>query len=144
MIPAEFYITKRQGDVININRVATALSALGDGTYLCRIEGARKRSNSQNRYFHGPLLTAVFEGLKDAGFNEVRDKEDAKQVIKELFLKRKIKNVNTGEIIQVTKDTHSLTREEMNIFIEEVIRWAVEYLGIVIPYPNEQLTIEVT
>lgn len=81
----------------------------------------------------------VFDGLRNAGFDEVKDNEDAKTVIKALFLKKKITNgMETFEIVQ---DTHKLTTLEMADFIDEVIMWAAQYLSITIPAPNTQLSI---
>lgn len=95
-----------------------------------------KRSLSQNAYLHGVVIPLVFEGLREAGFDEVKDNEDAKTVIKNLFLKEKISNgIETFEII---KDTHKLSTKEMVKFIEEVCKWAAEYLSINIPAPNTQ------
>ena len=87
------------------------------------------------------MIPIVFKGLRDAGFDDIRTTEDAKAVIKSLFLKRAIPNVNTGEAIEFIQDTHKLSTVEFMEFIEAVIKWAAEYLNIHIPYPGEQINL---
>ena len=81
----------------------------------------------------------VFDGLVAMGFAEVKTFDDAKMVIKALFCKRSIVNHDTGETIEIIKDTSALTKAEFNELIENVIKWGSEYLGIQIPFPNEQI-----
>ncbi len=52
--------------------------AFKDGKYLLTAKNIRRRSNNQNAYLHGVVIPLVFEGLRNAGFDEVRDHEDAK------------------------------------------------------------------
>lgn len=122
---------------------AIQLSALPDAQYTFLIEKYfGQRSSNQNRYLHGIVIPLVLEGLRDTGHNEVKDVHDAKKVIKSLFLKRKVVNENTGEVItEIVKDTHDLSTKEMSDFIDQVVQWAAEYLSITIPAPNQQLTI---
>lgn len=129
------------GSITNKQVIREAFKGLGDGCWKVEIHNAKKRSLSQNKYLHGVLIPMVFDGLRNAGFNEVRDHEDAKMVIKELFLKKKIVNEVTGDVLPVTRDTRSLTTAEMNVFIEEVIQWAQQYLNVSIPYPGSAMLI---
>ncbi|MBS1915702.1 MAG: hypothetical protein JST87_05455 [Bacteroidetes bacterium] len=93
----------------------------------------------QNKYYWGCLLPMVQEGLNHAGYNEVKTPEDAHEVLKHLFLKKKIVNQNTDETIEIAGSTQKLTTVQFNEFVDEVIRWAAAYLSIAIPLPNESL-----
>lgn len=142
MKPLKLYAKIRDGilEFMSPDWVREKMAELKDGTYTLTIEKwFSQRTSPQNRYFHGIVVPLVFDGLVQAGFNEVKDTEDAKIVLKGLFLKKKISNgIETFEMIQ---DTHKLTTEEMAEFIDEVIMWAAVYLSITIPAPNQQLTI---
>ena len=135
----EFFTTIKNGKIDNRATVRKAFAALIDGRYRVRIDRFKKRSNLQNAYLHGVMIPLVFQGLRDAGFDAVRTHDDAKTVIKSLFLKKTITNdVETFEFI---RDTHTLTTIEFMEFKDEVQRWAMDYLGVYLPDPNEQLEI---
>ena len=98
-----------------------------------------KRSNQQNSYIH-LLFTILTEALNDLG-NEFNMLE-VKDMMKAKFLLTDVVNEKTGEILgQRIKGTSECTTVELNEFFENVIRWASE-LGIVLPYPNEELELD--
>lgn len=98
-----------------------------------------KRSNQQNSYIH-LLFTILTEALNDLG-NEFNMLE-VKDMMKAKFLLTDVLNEKTGEILgQRIKGTSECTTVELNKFFENVIRWASE-LGIVLPYPNEELELD--
>jgi len=135
----EVVIYKEGGTVQNVKAMAAFLNSLPNGKFLITAKNIRRRSLPQNAYLHGVVIPLVYEGLRDAGFSEIRDHEDAKKVIKSLFLKQKIVNPNTGEVItEIIKDTHELTTSEMIAFIDDVVMWSAEYLSITIPEPMSQ------
>lgn len=116
---------------------------LKDGRYSMEVTKEGRRSNEQNGYFHGVVLPIVFKGLQDMGHEGVKDTDDAKLVLKSLFLKEKVINTETGEVItEFIKDTSKLTTFEFYTFMEQVTQWAAEYLDKVIPAPGKQITIE--
>lgn len=133
----DFILYKKDGEITNEKVLNKTLESLNDGKYLVTFKSIKKRTLPQNAYLHGCVIPYVFKGLRDAGYDDVRDNEDAKRIIKTLFLKRKITNNKTDEVIEVVKDTHELTTLEMMAFIDEVIKWAAEYLSIVIPPPGK-------
>lgn len=108
------------------------------GSYMVRITSASKRSDPQNRYLHGVLFPEFKNALIDAGYN-IQTNEQAKSVIKQMFLQDNIVNEETGEMIPITKDTSELSKLETNLLIEQVIRFAAENMNYIIPYPNEIL-----
>lgn len=137
----EFFIHIEKSKITNPQVFRKNLEGLKDGRYSVKIERKNKRSTNQNAYIHGVLFPEVMNGLREAGFDEVKTPEDAKVVCKSLFLKRNLVNKETGEVIEFIKDTHELTTVEMGEFIEDVIRWGSEYLNYQIPYPNEKITL---
>lgn len=108
-----------------------------DGNYMVTIQPAGKRSNQQNRYLHGVLIPEFRLALVDAGY-DVQDNEQAKMILKSVFLKTQITNMDTGEVIDYISDTSSLSKEQLNLLIETTIRWTAENLNYIIPYPGEQ------
>ena len=83
----------------------------------------------------------VLEGLQDAGFNEIKDVSTVHELLKKMFLERKLVSEKTGDEISIPGSTAKLSTTEFNVFIDEVIRWGSEYLSIQIPMPNEQMDI---
>lgn len=116
---------------------------------LCGMEGKKvritlekvsaKRSIRQNSYLH--LLFNIFtEALNDLG-NEFTP-DEVKELCKAKFCLIDVMNVDTGEVIgQRIKGTSEMTKIEFAEFIENIIRWSADYFHIVLPYPQEQLTL---
>jgi hypothetical protein len=135
----EFLLYKSAGSISNKKVVADAFNQLEDGRYKVVISSYKKRSLPQNAYYWAAMLPMVKDGLREVGYNEVKSLDDAHEILKHLFLKRKLSNDNTGDEIVIPGSTAKLTTIEFNTFIDEVIQWAAEYLGITIPLPNEPL-----
>ena len=133
----QFLLSVISGKITNPFPLRKAIAMLPDGWYMFKIEPKTKRSTSQNAYFHGVVVPLVYQGLKDAGFDEIEDHEDAKMVVKSLFLERIIPDRRTGEGIKTIRNTHTLTTVEFSEFVDKIIKWASEYLGVQIPLPNE-------
>jgi hypothetical protein len=138
----EFMLHIDQRLITNTKAVRKAFEELEDGHYLVRIEPKKKRSLNQNAYFHGIMVPMVLQGLREAGYSEVKTPEDAKDIIKSLFLKKMVKSELTGEEIPVIRHTSELTTVEFNLMMEECGQWASEYLGLFIPPPNYQSTMQ--
>jgi energy-converting hydrogenase A subunit M len=100
----------------------------------------RKRSLDQNAYLHGVVIPMCREGLLDVGYRYTL--EEVKTDLKRMFAIHEKANENTGELREYIKDTSDMTTSEMMDFIAQIQQWGAEYLNIVIPDPNEQLTIE--
>lgn len=110
----------------------------GGRKYLVSVKNVSKRSLRQNAYYWGVVVPMVRNGLYDAGFDDVLDNDDAHEVIKSTFLKKRKVSKKTGEMIEVVGSTADLTIPEFNDLIERVCRWAAEYLGVAIPSPNSE------
>lgn len=132
-----FYIS--EGKIKNPKPVKKIFEELTDGRYVLKIEKRNKRSLRQNAYYFGCIVPLVKEGLVSNGFDDVKDESDAHEILKHLFLKRKMINRETEDVIEVVGSTKKLSTVEFNFFIEEIIKWGAEYLNIQIPFPNEQI-----
>ena len=137
---SEYFIhINQEGKILNRKVLRSAFSDLKAGRYSIKIDRANKRSLNQNNFYWGVVVPLVKEGLKDIGYNEIRTNEQAHETLKFLFLKKQIPNENTGEIIEILGSTAKLTTIEFNLLIEQVAQWCSEFLGFVLPMPNEQL-----
>ena len=125
--------------ITNKQVIRKAFEELKDGRYLVSIENGKNRTSPQNRYYWGCCLPIVRDGLKDIGYNEIKTNEDAHEVLKYLFLKKRIPNEETGEVIELLGTTTKLSTTEFNEYTDQIIQWASEYLNVQIPLPNEQL-----
>jgi len=95
-----------------------------------RVEIERqKRSNSQNRYWHGVVIPLFAE---HCGY----DFEDMKDTLALKLIPREITDVTTGEVHVVPGHTSKLTTKEFNDLIERAQRLGAE-MDIYIPSPNE-------
>lgn len=113
-------------------------SQLKPGKYLASFKGLSKRTPPMNAYLHGVLIPEFRKALNGVGYDEVKTDEQAKRILKSMFLTRQVTNKETGEMIEYVADTSDLTKEEMSILYDEVIKFAAENMNHQILYPNEQ------
>lgn len=121
--------------------IADLFKQLKDGTYKLEATTFGKRSLSANGYYWMILTDYVQPGLYDAGWREVKTKDDAHIFVADLFLKTKMVNENTFEETTRVKSTASLSVKEFGEYLEEIIQWAAEYLSVEIPPPAKQLVL---
>ena len=125
-------------DVVN-GRLKNVIP-IADGRYHFTIKKKNNRSSNQNRFWWGAMLPLVKQGLKDAGYNEVKTNEDAHEVLKALFLKKHISN-GDGVALEMSGSTTELSTIEFNELIANVQQWAAEFLNVIVPDPNTQVSI---
>lgn len=98
-----------------------------------------KRSLPQNRYYHGIVVQSVMLGLREIGYSLSHDETH-------FFLKQKFNPVevpgNGGAVIELPGTTTQLNKTEFSEYIERIAQWAAEYLGVVIPAANADLTMK--
>ena len=111
------------------------LRTLGNGKYKITISKADKRSLNQNSWFHS-VLPLIKDGLRDAGFDEVRNEDDAKAVVKGLFFKKYV--TNGVETIPIIEGTSEATKLDFASKADEIIKWAKDYLSIDVAPPGAQ------
>lgn len=137
----DFIIHKSNGQLSNTKKLKQFLEDAEDGRYLVKIQSYNKRTLPMNSYLHGVLIPEFRNALNSVGYNEVRNDEQAKEIMKAMFLKTRVVNEQTGEVIEYTKKTSDLTTLEMSALFDEVIRFAAENMNYGIAYPNEQLEV---
>jgi RNA-binding protein YhbY len=121
--------------------VKNYIARLQDGDYEIEIKKYYKqRSLNQNAYYWSVVVQIVYEGLRDAGFDEIRNPEDAHNVLKEMFFKKIIHSDQKDNLAMVMSTTQFST-SEFEEKMDSIRQWAFEYLGIKIPLPNEQLNL---
>lgn len=98
------------------------------------------RSHQQNAYLH--LLFTIFkDSLNELGNDFTMD--EIKELCKFKFATIDIINEDSGEVFgQRIKGTHEMKKMEMVEFIDKIIIWAADHFGIILPYPSEQLGID--
>ena len=135
----EFVLEKQENKLWrNIKAYKQFLNDLPVGRYKVIVENEDKRTGSQNKWIHA-ILPDILMALRDAGYDDIKTTEDAKDLIKSLFFKKSVTNgTETIEVIQGTSKTSKL---DFTSKAEEIIRWASEYLGIDIAPPEKQLEV---
>lgn len=93
-----------------------------------------KRSDQQNRLWW--LYMNIIS--KELGYT----KDEAHEIFKYKLLKREKVDENTGEVYEYLGSTTKLSKGEFADLVNELIRFCAETLKIVLPLPNEQLTID--
>ncbi len=96
----------------------------------------KNRSNEQNSYYWGVVIPVVMSGLRDIGYDGLTSSE-VHDFLKNKFAinGREIINPNTGEVAKINKTTTTMSTTEMMDYIEQVTRFAAEWLNIEIPSP---------
>lgn len=108
------------------------------GDYVITITPNRKtRSNQQNAYLWGIVYPAVLFGLQDAGW-EITNEEQVHEYCKQAFAAREVINKDTGEVISLPNSTARMQTAEFNVYVDKIKAFALEYLNITIPEPNEE------
>lgn len=97
-----------------------------------------KRSNAQNRYFHGVCVPLVGQGLVELGYNEARNMEWVKDFIKANLLTTELPD-KEGVMRKCIRPTSGLSTSQFMDLIADLQQWAMQELGVYIPDPNEQM-----
>lgn len=136
-------ISHSNGETFTRNRklIADALKHFKDKDLVVTIEKKRnKRSDNQNRYYWGCLIPLVAMGLKDLWGRPVSS-ETAHEFLKTRFLFWERADEGTGEVLRLPKSTTECTTTELEEYMQECRDFALEWLNVTVPLPNEQLTI---
>lgn len=120
-------------------KVEQELSTMKDGFVKLEVHYVNQRSLPQNNYIHGVLIPEFRKALVSVGYGEIKTDEQAKRIMKSMFLTREVSNEVGGNPVHYVQDTSDLSKSEMGELIEDVIRFASENCNYQIAYPNEQL-----
>ena len=98
-----------------------------------------QRSNPQNKFYWGVWIPIIQQALSELS-GELVSIEETHNIIKINCNYKEIVNENTGEIARRTKSTSELsTAEWEQEFKPRIQKWALDFLNITLPEPNEQL-----
>lgn len=113
-------------------------TSLKDGKYTCEVLEDGRRSLPSNGFFHA-ILPQIKEALWDLGWkDEILDETDVKNFLKGKFLTKTITNHDTGETVTYVKKTSDLTQQEMNDFLDRIIKFCAQDLFLTIRGRGEQ------
>lgn len=102
-------------------------------------EAKPTRSNSQNKYYWSCVVGGIAHGMKDAGFEPLECTSQAvHDMLKFRFLRMDRPIGQDGEFVSIIRSTTDLDTQEFSEYLEHCLRFAAEYLGIVIPAAGEQ------
>ena len=100
-----------------------------------------KRSHPQNKFYWSAVVPIIRQGLKDLGYTMTL--EESHDFLKDKFLRQELVNQDTGEVLGTrTRSTTELSKVEMVEYIDNIMEFSATILGIVIPPPEHQTTIE--
>ena len=104
-----------------------------------------KHSDAQRGYYWACVIPALVHGFNDLGTPMQPGNKDHLETVHEFckaqFLKGREVFTATGEAIYFPASTSDLNKDDFGRYIDEIARWAAEYLNINIPAPGEQVSI---
>lgn len=107
-------------------------------------ENKKSRRHVFNKFYWGLVIRPILNGLRDAGYQtDEIDEESVHSYLKSRFLSKRIAN-EEGEFIEMQGSTRKMTNTKMLEYLDAVVQWASEYLGITISFPWETLDEEET
>jgi len=127
----------------NRNLILDAINSFNGQEVVVTFEKAKKkRSNPQNQYYWGVCIPLIQNGLKEAT-GEFRTVENIHyKILLPLFAPtNEIVNTDTGESLCEKLSSSEMTTTQFCEYIMEIQKWAIEFLGIDIPSPNEHIEI---
>ena len=102
----------------------------------------KQRSLNQNNYYWGCVLSCVIDGMVGVGYpRSVLSTILVHDFLKAKFVNKEVVNEQTGEVISMIGSTSELSTTNMIDYIDDIKIWASEFLGIYIPEPMEQSTL---
>lgn len=99
----------------------------------------RKRSTPQNRYYYGIVIPLVRDAMNSYG-NEMT-LESTHEYLKKEFNWVEMET-RPGYYVKVPQSTTKLSTADFMVYLDKIYVFASEVLGIVIPQPNQQLSID--
>lgn len=112
------------------------LAAISNASGIHRFELTRvrdQRSHDQNSFYFGVVLKEVQAGISEA-WGENLSTEKLHVLMRQKFLTEPVVNMNTGEVMgEVVKSTTELDTKEFSEYIDQIAKFAGEYLGVTIP-----------
>ena len=96
------------------------------------------RSLGWNSYYWVVIVPRVTLGMIGVGYEaDELDNDIVHEYLKQRFLSKEIVSEDTGEIIRITERTSKIGNARFKEYCERIQRWAMEFLHVYIPDPNE-------
>lgn len=86
---------------------------------------SKQRTNPQNAYLWGVPYKMIADETGD-------DVDSVHHAMTEMFL------TEPGNVVKKVKSTTKLSTVEFNEYVEKIIRWAAQFLGLYVPLPQEE------
>ena len=133
---AEIEIIKENG-YFDLRTMYAVMRGAKDGVYSVTVKRQHKqRSNPQNAWLWGSVYPMLLEGLLDAGWDDITSVEDVHAFFKSMFSMHNVVNYSTGEIVEIPTSTAIMDTVTFNAYVEQIRRYAREYLNMEIPDPD--------
>lgn len=118
-------------------RLWAALRKCAGGVFRITIKRNRKRrTNPQNRYYFGVIVSMFSEYMREQG--EPLTTDQAHHMLAGMFLRMTVMNPKTHlPMGDTVRSTTELTTEEFAVYIEHCVCWMADFLDIVVPSPGE-------
>lgn len=131
------FISKGKLAVHNKKGLSDFVSAIDNMEVVLTIEKRKKkRTLSQNSYYFSVVVPMIRSRFVDLGHDV--DMNETHEFLKGRFNKIDIVDEATGEIYTFPRSTAELTTAEFIEYIDRVVLFASEALGVIIPLPNTQ------
>lgn len=120
-------------------KLAAEIKGLDGKSVELVIKKLPRRSNQQNAYYWGVVVATVKEGLNKMGHRV--SNEDTHTFLKDRFNGTDIASIDGEHIGKIGGSTKLMNKAEFMEYLAKIQQFAAQYLGVVIPDPNEQMTI---
>lgn len=129
--------------IIHEGRFKSELKSLIGKEIEGEIKTKRKhRTLSQNAYYHGVVCGMIQNELKDKWGEIGISKQEVHELLKVECNFKELVNEDTGQFVTIPVSTSVLSTVEFIEYIEKCRQWAVTWLNLDIPEPNEQTNME--
>jgi len=136
-----YAIQKDSFRIVNAELFWEQCRSLAPGQYSVKVEKKRKKkSNAQLAWLYGQIYPHVLRGLIDVGYDEFTNLDQIDAKCKEMFARQEIINKHTGEIMSIPALKREMTTIEFSTYVQVIREWASDYLGVTIPDPETNLT----
>ncbi len=99
----------------------------------------KRRSAGQNGYYWAVVVPMVMEAINSYG-NDF-DQDETHEFLKSKFNATEIE-VKDGGVLMIAKSTGCLSTVDFSDYCDRIRQFAILVLGVYIPEPNEQMTID--
>jgi len=135
------YIIHRKAFDQDVAEIGKIRGEFNDARVFVTVEKVyKKRSNPQNSYYWGVLVFMFCQGYFEATGDKISS-DEAHEMLKGECSRIEVVNQKTGETRLVIQSTTKKTTVEFEEYMEDCRRFILDWFGMVVPLPNEQMEI---